>query len=51
VDHPRLVHADNWTMPACPVNGPAVAARGNDVVVGWYTAAGDMAALKLARSA
>ena len=47
---PRLVHADNWTMPACPVNGPAVAALGDDVVVGWYTAAGDKAALTLARS-
>ncbi|MGH8076375.1 MAG: exo-alpha-sialidase, partial [Lysobacter sp.] len=25
---PRMVHADGWKMPACPVNGPAVAARG-----------------------
>jgi hypothetical protein len=47
---PRLVHADNWTMPACPVNGPAVAARGSEVLVGWYTAAGDMPTLKLVRS-
>lgn len=46
----RLVHADNWTMPACPVNGPAIAARGNDVLVGWYTAAGNTPVLKLARS-
>ena len=38
-------------MPACPVNGPAVAADGNHVVVGWYTAAGDVPTLKLARSA
>ena len=37
---PRKVHDDQWTMPACPVNGPAVAAQGNDVVVGWYTEAG-----------
>lgn len=47
---PRRVHADDWKMPACPVNGPAVAARGNDAVVGWYTAAGNVSALKLARS-
>lgn len=37
---PKSVHADGWKMPACPVNGPAVAANGNDVVVAWYTAAG-----------
>ncbi|MCM2336325.1 MAG: glycoside hydrolase [Pseudomonas sp.] len=36
----RAVHADGWRMPACPVNGPAVAARGAQAVVGWYTAAG-----------
>lgn len=48
---PARVHADDWNMPACPVNGPSVAARGNDVVVAWYTAAGDKPAVKLARSA
>lgn len=46
----KPVHADNWTMPACPVNGPAVDARGNDVIVGWYTAANDEITVKLARS-
>lgn len=35
---PVRVHADNWTMPACPVNGPAVAAEGDAAVVAWYTA-------------
>lgn len=34
------VHDDRWTMPACPVNGPAIAAQGNDVVVAWYTEGG-----------
>lgn len=47
---PRPVHADRWTMPACPVNGPAVAARGSRAVVAWYTATGDVPTLKLARS-
>ncbi|TWH99116.1 hypothetical protein IP90_03207 [Luteimonas cucumeris] len=47
---PAKVHADGWKMPACPVNGPAVAAHGDDVVVAWYTAAGDKPAMKLARS-
>ena len=47
---PIRVHADNWTMPACPVNGPSVAAQQNNVVVAWYTAAGDTPAMKLARA-
>jgi hypothetical protein len=47
---PLPVHEDRWTMPACPVNGPSVDARGNEVVVGWYTAAGGTPVLKLARS-
>ncbi len=44
------VHADGWVMPACPVNGPAVAASARDVVVGWYTGTGDVPTVKLARS-
>jgi len=47
---PAAVHADGWRMPACPVNGPALAADGAVAVVGWYTAAGGVPALKLARS-
>lgn len=46
----KAVFADGWRMPACPVNGPSVAARGNDAVVAWYTAAGDVPTVKLARS-
>lgn|SRR5574341_2268770 len=37
---PQSVHADNWQISACPVNGPAIAAEGNLVVVAWYTEAG-----------
>lgn len=36
---PKPVHADNWMIPGCPVNGPAAAGRGSTVVVAWYTAA------------
>jgi hypothetical protein len=35
---PIVVHADGWRIDACPVNGPAVAARGDDVMVAWFTA-------------
>ncbi len=34
------VHADNWEIDACPVNGPALSARGRAVAVAWFTAAG-----------
>src|SRR5690606_34839966 len=45
------VHDDGWEMRACPVNGPAVAASGTDVVAAWYTAAGGTPQVRLARSA
>jgi hypothetical protein len=48
---PQPVHEDNWKIAACPVNGPAVAATGNDAVVAWYSAADDRPKLQLARSA
>ncbi len=44
------VHADNWKIAACPVNGPAIAARDNRVAVAWFTAPGDSARVKVAFS-
>lgn len=38
---PTHVHADNWNINACPVNGPALAASGDQVVLAWFTAQGD----------
>lgn len=35
---PVHVHDDGWVIDACPVNGPAVDARGATVVVAWFTA-------------
>lgn len=40
---PARAHADEWRMPACPVNGPALAARGGRVALTWPTmASGEM---------
>jgi hypothetical protein len=47
---PVTVHADRWVMPACPVNGPAIAARGRQAWVAWYTAAGGAPSIRLAAS-
>lgn len=47
---PVPVHADGWHMTACPINGPSVAARGNDAIAAWFTAANDQPRVLLARS-
>ena len=47
---PRIVHADRWHMPACPVNGPAVAARGEHVHVAWYTVIDGAPRVRIAHS-
>lgn len=47
---PALVHADGWRIDACPVNGPAIAARDSEVVVGWYTEVDGVPTVRLARS-
>lgn len=49
-NRPVMVHADGWVMPACPVNGPAIAARGRLAWVAWYTGAGGVPSLRLAAS-
>lgn len=47
---PRPVHADNWKIEGCPVNGPALAARGMNAAVAWFTAADNSPRVGLARS-
>ena len=38
---PAPVHRDGWKVDFCPVNGPAVSARGDTVVVAWFSAPRD----------
>ncbi len=47
---PVPIHDDGWTIPACPVNGPAVAAEGRQVVTAWFTGAGDVPRVRVAFS-
>ena len=47
---PEKVHDDGWKMPACPVNGPAVAADGRGALVAWYTESGGMPRVRMAVS-
>ena len=36
---PTVPHPDGWQIDGCPVNGPALAARGDRVAMAWYTEA------------
>ena len=47
---PKAVHADNWEINGCPVNGPSLAADGRRVAVAWFTGANDAQRVKLAFS-
>lgn len=47
---PQAVHADNWEINGCPVNGPSVSANGRQVAVAWFTEAGSTPHVKVAFS-
>jgi len=47
---PTVVHADGWHIEACPVNGPALASRGDTVAIAWFTGAQDTARVRVAFS-
>ena len=49
-NQPKTLHADGWQIDGCPVNGPAVEADGDTVVVAWYTGAGDKGRVRVAFS-
>lgn len=44
---PSPVHADNWQIAGCPVNGPSVSARDEQVAVAWFTAKDDTPKVQL----
>lgn len=47
---PVGVGNEGWFIEGCPVNGPAIAARGDEVAVVWYTAADGRGRVRFARS-
>jgi hypothetical protein len=47
---PRALHADGWTIPGCPVNGPVLSAAGDRVATAWFTGARDTMAVNVAFS-
>ena len=47
---PQTIGNDNWKIPGCPVNGPAIDSFGSNVAVAWYTAADDSPKVQVAFS-
>ncbi len=47
---PAPLGAEGWNIEGCPVNGPAVAARGLQVVAAWFSAEGDRPRVRAAFS-
>lgn len=47
---PAPLGGEGWHMPACPVNGPALAASGQNAVAAWYTAEGNRPRVRAALS-
>ncbi|MBP9925574.1 MAG: exo-alpha-sialidase [Cyclobacteriaceae bacterium] len=40
---PQPIHADQWKIAGCPVNGPRISNYENTLAVAWFTAASDSA--------
>jgi hypothetical protein len=47
---PAPLGAEGWNIEGCPVNGPALAARGAQVVAAWFSAEGDRPRVRAAFS-
>lgn len=39
--NPQTIFEDDWIMPGCPVNGPSVDAKNDNLAVAWFTAEND----------
>lgn len=47
---PTPLGNEGWEIAGCPVNGPSLAARGNQVVAAWFTAEGERPRVRAAFS-
>lgn len=47
---PMRVHADEWSINACPVNGPQADAQGRNVALAWFAAPNDSGRVTVAFS-
>jgi len=47
---PIAIRNDNWVIDGCPVNGPAMAGKDQNLALAWYTDAGDVPQVYVALS-
>ena len=47
---PLALGEEGWRIEGCPVNGPAIAARDDDVAAAWFTAPDEQPRVRFARS-
>lgn len=47
---PKFVHADNWEIRGCPVNGPALASNDSgEIAIAWHSGAQNQPRIQFAR--
>ncbi len=46
----KPVFNDNWEIPGCPVNGPAIASHKNSLAIAWFTGVGENPKVQVAFS-
>ncbi len=44
---PQSIYADNWKIEGCPVNGPRIAALGNNMAIAWFSSPNENSQVKL----
>ncbi len=44
---PKIVFPDNWKIEGCPVNGPRVAAQGQNIAVAWFSSPANKAQVNI----
>ncbi len=44
---PNPIYLDNWKITGCPVNGPRADARGNNLVVAWFSSPDEKAQVNI----
>jgi len=45
---PTRVFEDHWVIPGCPVNGPAIAAQGQQAAIAWFSMGSGSPEVKIA---
>lgn len=46
----QAIAEDLWEIEGCPVNGPAIAAKGESLVIAWFTLAGGVSKVRFIQS-